>query len=503
MGNKFSSTEEISKEQDDFISTTGTIYPTQEELTREELPPIVHDSIRIETSIRNIMEIIPTSSFPEQHDSFYIWSNDGYNGNSKLYIDISKTTGTTDSTKCNYFYKGKDRTIPYRYMCSDVKQFYEVKKPFDIKKHIDFSFQEKPPYSHEPYEYDHIITMFGRQMKVFNMYLSYDLSELLEEQYITFVRDLCKEVSFATRFNIHIKRNEISSEFCGLGQLLVHNRNHISNIHHIKIQMTIDPIYMLWAVETMIRHFTALQKLGLYAFKFLFLHGEYNLTSKNELYPDMSQTTLGSIQLYPRELTNPDKNASIQTIIDSANKTGSQIYKSEVLPMPMIVIYLNGSVTNFKPLVDYLIELFPNKYNLNSKLSRYNLRLSNTLGWSIGGENYSKQQSPHIHIPLEYQLILTDENLRQSHKMFPRYLSNHTIIHDDNTVNNILSYAVILPPTYRSFREVYSKYGLLEYYTGIFKKLGIPEIIGTGGNKNKKSKQKIKTKRKTKKLSFP
>jgi hypothetical protein len=495
MGNKFSSIEELSKEeQDDFISTTGTIYPEQEILIREELPVMSYDGNRIDTIISNIMEIIPTSSLPEQHHPYYMWSNDGYNGSSKLYIDISKTTGTTDSTQCNYFSKGKDRSIPYSYMCSDVKQFYSINKPFDIKKYIDFSFQEKPPYSREPYEYDHIVTMFGRQMKVFNMYLSYDLSELLEEKYITFMNDLCKKIYFTNR--VYVKRNEISSEFCGLGQLIVYNRAHASNIHHIKLQMTIDPIYMLWATETMVRHFTALQKLGLYAFKFLFLHGEYKLTNKNELYPDMSQTTLGTIQLYSRELTNPDKNEAIQTIIDSSNKTGSQIYKSEELPMPMIVMYLNEDITNLKPLVDYLIQLFPDKYNLHSKLSRYNLRLSNTLGWSIGGENHSKQQSPHIHIPLEYQLILINEKLRQSHKMFPRYLSNHTLIHDDNTVNNILSYAVILPSIYTSFREVYSKYGLLEYYTSIFRKLGIPELIGKGGKKNKKNKKTRK------KLSF-
>jgi len=256
--------------------------------------------------------------------------------------------------------------------------------------------------------------------------------------------------------------------------------------------MVIEPEYMLWAIEILITHFHILHDLGLNSFKFLFLHGEQKIADKNELFPGLNPSTLTSVRVYNKQIPNPD-NEAVQNIIHSgisnSNEDGIPLYKSEELTMPNIVFYLDEDI-NIKPLVDELIELFPDKYKLSSKLSRYNLRLSNTLGWSIG-KNYSKRDLSQINIPLEYQYILTNKKLRQSHKMFPRYVSNHTIINDDNSVNNILSYtSAILPPPYKSLKDVYSAYGLLEYYNNIFKKLGIEPILKSGGKK--KTKKKIR-----------
>jgi hypothetical protein len=127
------------------------------------------------------------------------------------------------------------------------------------------------------------------------------------------------------------------------------------------------------------------------------------------------------------------------------------------------------------------------------------MRLTNTINFSIGGNNEGKYKLSYLNIPLEYQLILSNEKLRQTHKLFPRYVSNHTIINDDNTVNNILSYSIFLPQDCKSIKQAYSKYNLLEYYDNIFSKLGIEPLLTSGGKKTKKLRKTRKTRNKNKK----
>jgi hypothetical protein len=501
----------------------GTVYPTQEPLEHiENTLPIREYTDKTSTPVevaqikKDLTRLVPTGSVEGSIE--YLWTNDVH--------DIITTTSETTpySSKyylgtCNlYLNPTSNPDLPHPYFCNNHKIVYTVPSTPSTKTNFDFTFRNKPEYTLKPYTYIHKVLIYNVEMNLYNMFISTPLSILLEQEYIKLALKYSIVPTVNTTPILKIRRNV-------LGQLII-NREIAPENKDLKLQINIRPEYMLWAIETLFIHCNELFDLGLFSYKFMFLHGEQRLVDKYELYPPPNPTPKPDyMNIYSRKLPLPETTDIpdvIRALIEStkpfASVTGTEsgasasasvadehfteplLFKREIVNASTLVFYLKTMKdNNYKPLIDRLIQLFPDEYNLSDKLPRYNMRLTNTINFSIGGNNEGKYKLSYLNIPLEYQLILSNEKLRQTHKLFPRYVSNHTIINDDNTVNNILSYSIFLPQDCKSIKQAYSKYNLLEYYDNIFSKLGIEPLLTSGGKKTKKLRKTRKTRNKNKK----
>jgi hypothetical protein len=444
-----------------------SVYPTQQILTVESaLPVMQQNSHEIPQNRFSVIGMIPTSNL-KRSSGYLMWSNDADDS-------LSKTNNreNTPMNTCSLYLKpDQNPEDKYNYYCRLYLFGYT---PTQRPNPDDFDFMIRPPrYTPIPYEYVHMVRFMNREMNIHNMYISDMLAELLEREY---VRWLTRKFS-----GLLLKRNS-KSGFDGLGQL-IHQPFPTTKQHgDLKIQMRVYPRYFCWVLETILLHIHEFYACGLQSFKFMFLHGEDKLINMSEIYPTIE----------------PGQTLEEYTVMENGKPTQ---YKREQLFMPNIVFYLLDAVgNNAKPIMDLLVRLFPDEFELSCYIPRANIRVSNNVSFSVGGGNVDKYDNPALqHVPLEYGKIINTPALHSSHKMFSRYLTGHTIINDDLTVNNIASYKLCVAQ-YKSFKSIFEQYNLMEYYMGICAKLRIDEAVMnsvTGGKskKSKKQKQKQKSKR--------
>ena len=401
-------------------------------------------------------------------DEFY-WTNDAPDSLDKY--------GWSWSTKseCNI----NEQDGFYTYKCSFLKLCYFVHPTYYnlyrdyIQSQFIFTINT-PLYTETPYVYVHHCSILGRDMNTFNMYLSFRLVEQLERDIIQWTRDIGHTFI----------RNAIPG---GLGpSQLITNISYETNA--IKLQMCVKQEYLYWTIETLVRNLKNLKRLGIQAFKFLFLMGESKLLKIAEVYPS---------------ITPENPNVSTYTVNDIH-------YKRELLNAPDIVFYLNEKL-DLKTLIDELCRLFPNEYPISRGIPRFNIRLNNNVCFSVGGHNQLKFDSELPTIPLEYKHILESRNC--DYNRLSQYLTGHDLLNEDCTPNAILSYTKLIPPyveydsddepipvepteypEHISFRNTFKSHGLLSYYDDIFDTLHIDPIIITAG-KPKRTKRTKRTKR--------
>ena len=454
------------------ILLVGSVYAKQERLVVETPLPDMNypDGSPIHQGNYSVGNTTPTSLLQTMNGPIR-WSNDADDSLSKT----STWNFTRENTCSQYLKPDQLFTDRYTYMCRKYVFGYMQRQPYN-REHYNFTITT-PEYLRVPYEYTHIVTIMGRPMNLFNMYISDMLSQLLEREYIQWLR---RKVE-----NISLRRNSLNG-IDGLGQI-IHNSPRSGRRHaELKMQMCVYPRYFCWAIETLCRHLDELYRRGLDSFKFIFLHGEERINNIAEIYPNVAHGQ--TLEEY--------------TVMENGE---AKQYKREQLFMPNIVFYISHSIgNNAKPLIDMLVDLFPDDFELSSHIPRSNIRVSNNVSFSVGGENYSKYDNPTLQrIPFEYGKIINTPSLHESHRLFSQYLTGHTLINkveDVLTINNIASYKMCVG-TYPSFKSIFERYNLMEYYMGICGKLGIDEAVmnSVAGGKSKKKRRK---KQKSKKRSY-
>ena len=114
-----------------------------------------------------------------------------------------------------------------------------------------------------------------------------------------------------------------------------------------------------------------------------------------------------------------------------------------------------------------LCELFPDEFPLSDGISRFNMRLNNNVSFSVSGGNNHKFTQKSDVIPVEYKRIINEvkKHPERCEELisYSKIVTGHTILNADGTVNNIISYNNIVAP-YKSFKSIYEKYGLMQYY---------------------------------------
>jgi hypothetical protein len=444
----------------------GSVYAKQEELISETPPlPVMNcpDGSEIRQGNFSVGNVTPTSRLQVLNGPVR-WTNDADDSLSKT----STWTYRRDNACSVYLKPDQPFTTKYTYVCRQHYFGYSPPQPFN-REHYDFTITT-PDYSRIPYEYIHMVTIMSRRMNVFNMYISDRLSQLLEAEYIAWLRR-----KFAT---IALRRNSLNG-IDGLGQIIHHSPKYGERHGDLKIQMCVYPRYLCWVLETLFMNLPELYARGVDAFKFGFLHGEDRINNLAEIYPTIQ----------------PGQTVEEYTVIENGEP---KQYKREQLFMPNIVFYLLDSVgNNAKPLIDMLVALFPDEFEISCDIPRANIRVSNNVSFSVGGGNVEKYDNPALQrIPFEYGKIINTPALHSSHQMFSRYLTGHTLINEDLTVNNIASYKMCVGQ-YPSFKSIFERYNLMEYYMGICGKLGIDEAVmnSVTGGKTKKNKRKQKKKK--------
>ena len=382
-------------------------------------------------------EVLPETEFPTdvlvldsnhsdrrqhaiQEDEYY-WTNDDPSSMYKTGIQ----PGSVEATVHNQFVDST-LTDPYKYDCIHHKSVY-------IVNNIDFSDEitctiRTPDYEPVPYVFDYKITIADREMNYFNMYISYNIAKLVEEALFEWINDF--------RNPLLIPIRNINAGFHGPSQIITNFpvfdlSEQKPKESKTKIQMCIKPEYLFWTIETLVRHYDELRAAGMLAFKFLYLVGECKMNACYEIYPDP--------------------------------KPGESINERELLNAPTIVIYIENDTIG--KLVRLLCSLFPNEAEISSGVPRFNIRINDNVCLSEGGNNQFKYDGGLEYVPTEYEMILNSPELLVSHANFSRYLTGNDIVYPRSSYKKIL--------TSGSFRDVFEKYGLVEYYTAIFTKLDL------------------------------
>ncbi len=448
----------------DPILLRGSVYPQQNILEIETVLPEMKkpsDDTVIRQSNFSIVGLIPTSNL-KHRSKLLMWSNDADDS----LLKTNNIENTTKKTCSMYLKPDQNFTDKYNYYC---RLFLLGYTPTQTPDPDDYQLMLRPPpYTPDPYEYIHTVTIMNREMNLFNMYISDMLAELLEQEYLRWLQ--------RKYLGLPLQRNSISG-VDGLGQI-IHRPFPTTKQHgDLKIQMRVHPRYFCWVLETIIRNIHDLYRCGLQSFKFMFLHGEDKISNLSEIYPNIEPGQ--SLEEYSAD--------------------GKQ-YKREQLFMPNIVFYLLDAVgPRAQQIIDKLVELFPNEFKLSCDIPRSNIRVSNNISISVGGGNREKYDNPALqHMPFEYGKIIATPALHTSHKLFSQYLTGHTLINEDLTLNNIASYKMCVGQ-YPSFKTIFERYNLMKYYMGICGKLGIDEAVMNsiaGGKSKKKNKHKKRKSRK-------
>jgi len=345
--------------------------------------------------------------------------------------------GYSDQTlKCNHH--GITPDEHYRYNCMfSSKLVYKCKLDFrSLRAIVSLNPQAvrpvrsvvtTPTYSPTtPYTYIHYITILGRRMNSFNMSFSVDIFLALETSVKEWIRS--KRGPIMKRLNYTQLSTPICDEYYD---------------PNIKLQMAIKPLFYYWVVETLMRN---KDRLGadVCQFKLLYLIGEEKRKQMVDVYPEFH----GDLLTYHH----------------------GHEYKRELLGTPNIVFYLKPGA-NIKTVADTLCALFPDSLDLTMYVPRFNTRLNNNVYISFGGHNTHKVNFRSLHVPDEYRRILESRNPVLG--LISKRFSGHTLLNDDGTPNNILSYQKLIPSG--SFHALYAEHGLEKYYHDLFTPDFIPK----------------------------
>jgi len=403
----------------------GTQYAQQRPLDIiTELPEIMFNGALIKTTAFST----PNNHQPSPKSRKVIfWTNDTPN--------LEMIT-TTDKMCNSNLPPGTEEQ--YTYNCILTKLCYYL-PPSTSLENFNFNFESKPIYSVVPYDFNHQVIFFGQVKHLFNMYISLFLVEKLEGILVTWGNSL----------GVQLVRNTLPGSL-GPSQLITPFTG--TSSRSIKIQLCVQDNNFYWAIETLLRNYTELTELGMSCFKFVYLRGESKLFSISEIFPD----------IIPNEP------------IETYRNNGKE-YRRELLNPPNIVIYIREDVTLrgsiLRPLVSKLTELFPDDHNVSVGVPRFNIRLNKNIFFSTGGGNEFKYGATDTFLPTEYDILIKTPELHATHAIFSKYLTGHDII-EDGRINNISSYNNIFSEK-TSFKDQFERFGLLDFYNDIFRKLGI------------------------------
>jgi hypothetical protein len=412
------------------------------------------------------------------------WTNDDSDLNNKISLKGYEFLGDSDrhpENIDNFCQRTSKYYNPelghYKYMCYPYKKVYFInaENRYIFKSIIDNYIQtditDIPEIDdNNPYEYNYYITMFGRRMNYFNMFVSLNIWKYkIENSFIKLINNLQDKYKSAHRYYYRVFQT---------GDFIQLDSRHMPQIEHsVKIQFAIKEIYIFWVVNKLVKNIDRLYENGILTFKFLYNYGKlkfaYNLS---EMFPAYD-VFLDSKKLYMEEITI--ENSEKYTYLGKE-------YRREHIHAPTVVLYLNSDI-DMKKLINLLTELFPDRQDLNGKIisipdkiPRFNIRINDIVCFSVDGHNEDKNK--HIegnideNIPTEYREIIhlaTNYNLSRDQcnllNNYSKYLTGHHLLDFVDgrcIVNNILSYKGIIGNK-GSFYNVFKELNLLEYYIPI------------------------------------
>jgi hypothetical protein len=412
------------------------------------------------------------------------WTNDDSDLNKKISLKGYEFLGNSDrhpENIDNFCQRTSQYYNPelghYKYMCYPYKKVYFInpEKSTILNSIFDNDIQtditDLPEIEdNNPYEYNYYITMFGRRMNYFNMFVSLNIWKYkIENSLIKLLSSL------QTKYNLsHMYKYGLFKT----GDFIILTSGIYSNTQNsIKIQFVINEIYIFWVVNKLVKNIDKLHELGIYEFKFMYNYGKLKFASTLfEMFPG-NDLISDSKKLYMEEITND--NVEKYTYLDKE-------YRREYLQPPNVVLYLNSDI-DIKKLIDFLVELFPNSSDLNGKIitipdkiPRFNIRINDIVCFSVDGHNQDKNKNLEgfidENIPKEYKQIIdlaTNYNLSRDQcnllNNYSTYLTGHHLLDFVDgrcIVNNILSYKGIIGNK-GSFYNVFKELNLLEYYIPI------------------------------------
>jgi hypothetical protein len=362
----------------------------------------------------------------------------------------------------------------HKYMCYPYKKVYFInpENSFILNSifdnHMLTDITDLPEIEvNNPYEYNYYITMFGRRMNYFNMFVSLNIWKYkIENSLIILLNSLQTKYNLSHRYKYGLfKTGDFIMLTSGIFQ---------KTENSMKIQFVINEIYIFWVINKLVKNIDKLHELGIYEFKFMYNYGKLKFASTLfEMFP-ANDLISDSKKLYMEEITID--NIEKYTYLDKE-------YRREYLQPPNVVLYVNPDIDT-KKLIDFLVELFPNSYHLNgkiisipNKIPRFNIRINDVVCFSIDGNNQDKNKNlePFIdeNIPSEYKEIIDlaakyNLSIDQCNLLnnYSHHLTGHHLLDFVDgrcIVNNILSYKGIIG-TKGSFYNVFKELNLLEYY---------------------------------------
>jgi hypothetical protein len=435
-------------ELDSSVKLIESNYPTQSPLTVvNELPEMKNNiTTRVIDTVRSTSKKFETS--PNHY-----WTNDD-----NLY-----NVGLNSLKPCN-IYGIQFTDPPHMYSCISVKLCYYISdRLIRIQNEINVDIRTPDYVADEPYRFIHYGNFFERRMNIFNMLVSPSILNLIEFKNIEWLNRHPLVVTHPFSISGPMRRNVP-------GQLITPRVSSLSTIKYdndVKFQMCIKDEYVYWAVETILIHYRLLVNAGLLQFKYTFSLSEKNMYSCAEIFPDVLPTQ------------------PIHTYTEKGIK-----FKTELLLSPNIVFYTRVQ-DNYTELATILCRLFPDNLNeridgkltqivISTGISRFNMRLNNNVSFSIDGNNENKFEHPIDIIPDEYNLIINEVNQNPSRcsllESYSKLITGSTLL-TDCKVNKILSHNSTCYP-YPSFKYIYAKYGLLDYYIKLPPDLDSKIILG-------------------------
>jgi hypothetical protein len=382
----------------------------------------------------------------------------------------------------------------YKYNCGLYKKVYYLS--FENRYELDTFIQDDanintdlldlPEFIEDhPYEFTYNIRILGRNMNYFTTFMSEMIHDKVKSSLIRKVNELMPQIEY-NYFIAGISTDYIyitpDTEY--VGRMYLHT--------DFKIQLNVKNEYFFWVIHKLILNLEKLYNSGMYNLKFLYNFAQtYFIGDDYEMFP-------------PREkLFTRNTELSVDTIENYVYMGNT--YKRELFAAPNIVIYVQYGASIIS-IIQLLAELFPDNNAVSHiMIPRFNIRINSNICFSVGGDNHVKYDNLtdyiNTNIPEEYKQIL---DLCGKYKLsrkqckilnkYSFYLSGHKILYytgDECVPNSILSYKGIIGNA-GSFRSVFEKYELLEYYpdiTSIITK--IQESTSRSRSRSSKSKSRL------------
>lgn len=357
----------------------------------------------------------------------------------------------------------------YKYNCGLYKKAYylsfddseELYKFMIDDTNINTDLLDLPEFIEDhPYEFTYNIRILGRNMNYFTTYMSEMIHDKVKSSLIRKVNELIPPIEdnyFMTGISNEYIFITPDTEY--VGKMYLNN--------DFKIQLNVKNEYFFWVIHKLILNLEKLYKSGMFNLKFMYnLAQQYFIGDEYEMFP-------------PREkIFTQNTELSVDTIENYIYMGNT--YKRELFAGPNIVIYVQHGYS-IASLIQLLAELFPDNNAVSHiMIPRFNIRINTNICFSIGGDNHIKYDNLtdyiDANIPAEYRQILDlCRKMKLSRKQckilnkYSFYLTGHKILDftgDKCVPNSILSYKGIIGNA-GSFREVFEKYDLLQYYPEI------------------------------------